>query len=293
MSDFIAHRPQFQIPENFQLRIGNRLIDLSRPKVVGIINLNTDSFYEKTRFTETESVLQIAGKMLSDGADFLDLGAVSTRPGASEVLEQMELDRLIPIVQKLKSEFPEVVLSIDTFRSAVAKNAVQEGADMVNDIGGGRFDPNMLETIASLNVPLILMHNRGNFTSMHQPNAYQHITVEVIAELQAQIVKARLVGISDIIVDPGFGFSKSSEQNFSLLRKLSDLQILNCPILIGISRKSMIYKTLQTSVDESLNGTTALHMAALMQGAHILRVHDVKQAKETIQLFEKLCLQES
>jgi dihydropteroate synthase len=293
MPDFIFQRPQFRLPEPFQLRIRNRLFDLSKPKIMGIINLTPDSFFEGSRVQGIDEILKKVEIMLEEGADMLDLGAVSSRPGASELSENEELDRLVPVLEKSISTFPEGIFSVDTFRTKVAKAAIKAGASLINDISGGIFEPEMLSVIGSEKVPFVLMHNRGNFKSMHQSNDYQAISVEVIKELQAQIEKARESGIIDIIIDPGFGFSKNVDQNFDLLRKLGDLEILDVPILVGISRKSMISKTIQKTAIESLNGTTALHIATLMQGAHILRVHDVKEAKETIQLFEKLCSQES
>ena len=260
---------------------------------MGIINLTPDSFFAESRAQEIDKIVSKVEIMVSEGADLLDLGAVSSRPGAKEISESEEMDRLIPILEKLVSIFPKTVFSIDTFRSKIAKAAIESGAALINDISGGKFDPEMMATVGAEKVPYILMHNRGSFESMHQTNDYQDISVEIIKELQTQIVKARIAGIVDIIIDPGFGFSKNVNQNFELFRKLGDMEILNCPILVGISRKSMIAKTIQKTTAESLNGTTALNMAALMQGAHILRVHDVNEAKETIQLFEKLCLQES
>lgn len=293
MPDFIFQRPQFRLPKPIQIRIGNSLLDLSRPKLMGIINLTPDSFFAESRAQEIDKIVSKVEIMVSEGADLLDLGAVSSRPGAKEISESEEMDRLIPILEKLVSIFPKTVFSIDTFRSKIAKAAIESGAALINDISGGKFDPEMMATVGAEKVPYILMHNRGSFESMHQTNDYQDISVEIIKELQTQIVKARTAGIVDIIIDPGFGFSKNVNQNFELFRKLGDMEILNCPILVGISRKSMIAKTIHKTTAESLNGTTALNMAALMQGAHILRVHDVNEAKETIQLFEKLCLQES
>jgi len=292
MPDFSLKRPQFQLPKPFLLKIGGYLFDLSRPKVMGIINLTTDSFFEGSRTSGKEEILEKVSKMISEGVDFLDIGAVSTRPGADFISENEELQRLISVIIAIRALYKDVLISVDTFRSSVAESSIKAGANMINDISGGLFDHKMFKTIARLDVPYILMHNRGDWHSMHAKNVYGNISVEIIKETQDKLIKARHAGINDIIVDPGFGFSKNVEQNFRLLKNLNALDILDCPILVGLSRKSMIYKTLGGSPNEALNGSTALHMASLMQGASILRVHDVKEAKETIQLFEKLCLQE-
>jgi dihydropteroate synthase len=282
----------FQLPVPFQLKIGNQLIDLAAPRVMGILNLTPDSFFSGSRTQAIGNAIEKTAKMLSEGADFIDIGAISTRPGSIEITEEEEKERLRPVLTSLAREFPKALISVDTFRSGVANEALDLGASCINDISGGKFDTQMFELIGRRKVPFILMHCRGDFNSMHHGQEYINIEVEIARELQELIVKARENGIVDLIVDPGFGFSKNVAQNFELLRKLRYFEILDCPILAGLSRKSMIYKTIEKEPDQALNGTTALNMVALIQGAHILRVHDVAEAKETIQLFEKLCLQE-
>ncbi len=259
---------------------------------MGILNVSPDSFYPGSRVKAEENLISTAEKMLSDGADFLDVGAISSRPGATLHDAKEEWTRLEPAIKLLKSKFPKALLSVDTFRAEIAEKAIEEGADIINDIGGGHFDKKMFSLMEKKDKPLILMHLRGDFESMHQSYSYQNLAVEVAFDLQKQISKAREEGVKDIIVDPGFGFSKRGTQNFELLASLSHLEILDCPLLVGISRKSMVYKTLEINPEEALNGTTALHMVALQKGAHILRVHDVKEARQCLTLFEKLCLQE-
>lgn len=257
---------------------------------MGILNATPDSFFSANRALQKEAALAKATQMVSEGVDILDIGGYSTRPGASEVLVNEELDRVIPLIEAIREQFPALVISIDTFRSEVASGAVKSGANLVNDISGGLADEAMFETVARLKVPYILMHIRGGLSKMHQSSDYEDIALDVTKELQSRITKARKGGVVDIVADPGFGFSKIGEQNFELLTRMDVLQILDVPVLAGISRKSMIYKTLNITPEEALNGTTALHMAALMKGTNILRVHDVKEARQTIQLFEKLCL---
>jgi dihydropteroate synthase len=259
---------------------------------MGILNLSPDSFYEKSRMVNETLLIKKAESMLADGANFLDLGAVSSRPGAKPLSQKEEWARLGPALQKLRKNFPDAILSVDTYSAAIAEKAINEGADIINDISGGNFDSAMFETVAKMDKPLIIMHIKGDFTSMHQPWEYDNIAVEVCLDIQKKIRLARQAGIKDIIADPGFGFSKKGKQNFELLARLAHLQSMEVPILVGISRKSMIYKTLEIDPEEALNGTTALHMAALMGGASILRVHDVKETRQTVRLFENLCSQE-
>lgn len=263
-------------------------MNLDSPKIMGILNITPDSFYGPSRVTEAVSILHAAEQMLSEGAHILDVGGVSTRPGSDEVSEEEELQRLIPGIQALAKHFPKVPLSVDTFRSRVAREAVAAGASWINDISGGTADPAMMPTAAELKVPYVLMHMRGTPQTMHEFTTYDALAEDVIVELAERREKLLAAGIHDLILDPGFGFSKTVEQNFSLLNQLSRFTLFGHPILIGISRKSMIWRTLRTNPEGALNGTTALHMAALMQGADILRVHDVPEAAECVRLFSHL-----
>ncbi len=282
----------FHPPKPFFLRIGNQLIDLQEPRIMGVLNVSGDSFYSGSRALNENELLKKAGKMLSEGAGFLDIGAASSRPGAVLPLAEDEWALLVPALKSIKKHFPEAILSADTFRSEIARQAIEEGTDIINDISGGLFDDAMFQTVAKARKAMILMHMKGTFETMHQAYSYTHIAVEVASDLKKQTEKARKAGISDFIVDPGFGFSKKGAQNFELLASLAHLQLLECPVLAGISRKSMIHKTLNVSPEDALNGTTALHMLALQNGARILRVHDVKEAAECITLFKQICLPE-
>ena len=265
-----------------------KLIDLLTPKVMGIINLTPDSFYDGGKLGSEKEIIYQAEKMLKEGATFLDLGGYSSRPGANFVSEADELNRVLPAVKTLIKEFPNVNLSIDTFRSKIAKTCIENGACMINDISAGLLDPQMLEVIANHQVPLVMMHMRGTPETMMLNTNYENLTNDILYFFSERIAKARALGINDIIVDPGFGFSKKLDQNFELFDDLELFSFLNTPILIGISRKSMIQKTLNISATESLNGTTALHAIALQKGVSILRVHDVKEAFETINLLQNL-----
>jgi len=265
-----------------------KLIDLLTPKVMGIINLTPDSFYDGGKLGSEKEIIYQAEKMLKEGATFLDLGGYSSRPGANFVSEADELNRVLPAVKILIKEFPNVNLSIDTFRSKIAKTCIENGACMINDISAGLLDPQMLEVIANYQVPLVMMHMRGTPETMMLNTNYENLTNDILYFFSERIAKARALGINDIIVDPGFGFSKKLDQNFELFNDLELFSFLNTPILIGISRKSMIQKTLNISATESLNGTTALHAIALQKGVSILRVHDVKEAFETISLLQNL-----
>ena len=265
-----------------------KLIDLLTPKVMGIINLTPDSFYDGGKLGSEKEIIYQAEKMLKEGATFLDLGGYSSRPGANFVSEADELNRVLPAVKTLIKEFSNVNLSIDTFRSKIAKTCIENGACMINDISAGLLDPQMLEVIANYQVPLVMMHMRGTPETMMVNTNYENLTNDILYFFSERIAKARALGINDIIVDPGFGFSKKLDQNFELFNDLELFSFLNTPILIGISRKSMIQKTLNISATESLNGTTALHAIALQKGVSILRVHDVKEAFETISLLQNL-----
>lgn len=266
------------------------LIDLSTPKVMGILNITPDSFYDGGKHKDHASILNLVKEMLDDGATFIDVGAYSSRPNADHVSKNEELHRILPIVKLLVEKFPDIILSIDTYRGEVAKQCIKAGASIINDISGGHLDDTMLPIIAQLQVPYIMMHMRGTPQTMQQLTNYDTITKDILLYFSKQLKKTQELGITDVIIDPGFGFAKTTEQNFELLNKLEVLQITNKPILAGISRKSMIYKTLNTSAKEALNGTTALHMIALQKDAKILRVHDVKEAVECVKLHEALSL---
>jgi dihydropteroate synthase len=276
-------------PQKYTFQIKGCLYSLDKPKVMGILNLTPDSFFEGSRVPDKEnSWLYEAEKKIKEGADFLDLGGYSTRPGATHISVEDEINRVLPALKAIKKHFPDTLLSIDTFRAEVADAAVAEGADLVNDISAGSLDEDMLPLVAKLGVPYIAMHIKGTPQTMQSETDYKELLPEILSYFSAKIEQFRKLGIKDVIIDPGFGFAKTREQNFEVLRNLKSFQQLGLPMLAGLSRKSMIYKTLETSAEEALNGTTALNMFALTQGANILRVHDVKEAKETIQLFEQL-----
>lgn len=265
-----------------------RLIDVSHPKVMGILNITPDSFYDGGKFKDEKSILSQVEKMLSEGATFIDVGAYSSRPGADAVSANEELQRILPIVKLLVNHIPSINLSIDTFRSEVARRCILNGAAMINDISGGKLDSEMLPTVAKLKVPYIMMHMRGTPKDMQKQTSYDDLLKEILFYFSERLHSARALGIHDIIIDPGFGFAKTLEQNYELLQNMDLLKTLNLPILAGISRKSMIYKTLNTNAEEALNGTTALNMIALQKGANILRVHDVKEAIECTKLMKQL-----
>lgn len=271
------------------IQIKGRLICLKKPMIMGILNLTPDSFFSGSRLDKNlNKILAHAQKMIQDGADFLDLGGYSSRPGATEISVQEELDRVVPAVEIIRAEFPEILISIDTFRAEVAKESVAAGADLVNDISSGDLDEDMLPLIASLGIPYISMHMKGNPQNMLSQTDYSDILLEILHYFAKKVDLFRKIGIKDVIIDPGFGFAKTVEQNYFLLKNLKNFQALGSPILVGVSRKSLIYRTLGINASDALNGTTALNMFALTQGANILRVHDVKEAKETIKLFEQL-----
>lgn len=268
------------------LNAGGKLIDLSRPKVMGIINLTPDSFFEGSRQQSVNDALLQAGKMLNDGAGFLDLGAYSSRPGAAEISAQEETDRLLPVVEAIAAHFPEAILSIDTFRAGVAEDAIKAGAHIINDISGGQLDEKMFATVARLQVPYILMHMRGNPKTMTGLTDYTDVFAEVLQYFITKYTELKNLGVRDVILDPGFGFAKKQEQSYELIRRLTDFDLLQLPVLVGISRKRMIYNLLGNSPAEALNGTTVLNTIALNKGASILRVHDVKEAAEAVKIWE-------
>ncbi len=255
---------------------------------MGILNVTPDSFYDGGKFVNDGSVVKQVEKMLAEGADFIDVGGYSSRPDADDITVAEEMTRIIPVVKILLKEFPSVIISIDTFRSAVAKAAIDCGAALVNDISAGELDGAMIETVAALQVPYIAMHMQGTPKTMTQFTSYTNLTKEIIDYFHHKIFQLQSAGVKDIIIDPGFGFAKTVDQNFELLNKLDHLQIFENPVLVGLSRKSMIWRTLKTNPESALNGTTVLNTLALLKGASILRVHDVKEAKEVIQLMHHL-----
>jgi len=265
-----------------------KLIDLSAPKVMGILNVTPNSFYDGGKHIEEKSILLQVEKMLLEGATFIDIGGYSSKPSADFVTEEEELQRILPVVQKVVKEYPEAIISIDTFRSKVAKETIENGAALINDISAGNLDDSMLETIAELRVPYIMMHMRGTPQTMQKLTQYENIVKELLFYFSEKVAKARSLGINDLIVDPGFGFAKTLEQSFEVLSKLELFKILELPLLAGVSRKSMIYKTLDTTAEFALNGTTSLNTISLLKGANILRVHDVKEAVECVKLYNKL-----
>ncbi len=270
------------------INLKQTLLDLTKPRIMGILNITPDSFYEGSRFTDLSKILTQTEKMLSAGAAFLDIGGHSTRPGASPVSEDEELKRVLPVVEAIIHNFPETSISIDTFRASVAQQCVEAGAVIVNDVSGGSLDNKMFETVAKLNVPYVLMHSRGTPETMNQMTDYQDLVTDILDDLQRKIYKLRQLGQKDIIIDLGFGFAKTADQNYVLLNHLGDFKLLDCPMLVGVSRKSMIWRKLNISANDSLNGTTVLNTVALMKGANILRVHDVQEAMEAVKLMEFL-----
>lgn len=267
--------------------LGN-LIDLSTPKVMGIVNITPDSFFDGGKYTSDSLLLSQVEKMLIDGATFIDIGAYSSKPNAALVSEEEEIKRLIPVIKLVLSHFPKTNISIDTFRSSVAKRGVENGAAMINDISAGTLDESMFETISNLRVPYCMMHMRGTPQTMQSLTDYEDITRDVLFYFSEKIVKARSYGINDIIIDPGFGFAKNVDQNYELLQKLELFEVVQLPLLVGFSRKSMIYKPLEITPQDALNGTTVLNTIALTKGAKLLRVHDVKEAVECVKLFNKM-----
>ncbi len=271
------------------LKLNGNLIDLSHPVVMGILNITPDSFYDGGAYTTDNSILKRSGQILEEGAHFIDIGAMSTRPGAIEITTSEELSRILPAVKTVKREFPEAYISIDTYRSDVVKVVYDEiGEFIVNDISGGTFDDHMFETVGELNIPYILMHTRGKSASMQNNPVYKDVVKDVILFLSSQLIKLKQRGVCDIIIDPGFGFGKTVEHNFELLNRLDAFRIFELPLLVGISRKAMIWKELGITPEESLNGTTVLNTLALAGGCDILRVHDVKHALESIRLVSKI-----
>jgi dihydropteroate synthase len=272
----------------FTLNCKGRLLQINEPIVMGIINTTPDSFFSESRSMVIDEVVSKAGKMLEDGATILDLGGQSTRPGSELVEASEELDRLIPCIASIHKAFPEAIISADTFYSSVARHAIEAGASIINDVSGGSMDKQMLETVGKFSVPYVCMHMRGTPQTMQNYTNYEDILKEVIDYFIQKIANCKNAGIKDLILDPGFGFAKTIPQNFELLNKLEYLKILDKPLLIGLSRKGTIWKTLGITADEALNGTTVLNTVSLTKGASILRVHDVKEAVEAIKLVSEL-----
>jgi dihydropteroate synthase len=275
---------------NKTLQIAGRLIDLSTPRIMGVLNVTPDSFYDGGRYSDEKSIVSQAEKMLDEGATFIDVGAYSSRPGASDVPAEEEGARAVQAIRWIKREFPDALVCIDTFRSAVAKAAVREGACMVNDISGGDLDPEMLNTVATLNVPYVVMHMRGTPQTMTSLTKYENLYTEILSYFAQKLDGLTRAGVADVILDPGFGFAKNIPQNFELLKHLDIFKCFGRPLLVGLSRKSMVWKTLGISPGEALNGTTALNAIAIAKGASILRVHDVKEAREVVKLMDQMNL---
>lgn len=270
------------------LNCKGKLLSLERPLVMGILNVTPDSFFDGGRYEKTDDLLRQTEKMISEGADIIDIGGMSSRPGAGIIAEEEELKRVLPAIEAVSEHFPEAILSVDTIRSSVARRAIQAGVHLINDISAGKMDEKMYQTAAELKVPYILMHMQGQPANMQKEPVYQDVVQEILDFFIAELGQLRDLGVKDVIVDPGFGFGKKVEHNFALLKKLHVFQMLGCPVLTGLSRKSMINKVLNTRPEDALNGATALHMVALQQGSKILRVHDVKEARQTIKLWQTL-----
>ncbi|MEO9483463.1 MAG: dihydropteroate synthase [Ekhidna sp.] len=270
------------------INIRGEIVDLSSPKVMGIINVTPDSFFAESRKMVNSEILMRAEKMLNDGATFLDVGGYSSRPGAEDISVEEEIVRVAEPIEQIAKRFPDAIISIDTFRSKVARIAIESGAAIVNDISAGHLDDEMLTSVAEMGVPYIAMHMRGTPQTMKNLTDYNDLVLDVMKYFSAVLERSNHLGIKDVIIDPGFGFAKTAEQSFDLLNKLDHFHHLNQPLLVGVSRKSMIYRTLKLTAEESLNGTSVLNTVALFKGAAILRVHDVKEAVEAVKLINQL-----
>ncbi len=274
---------------NLSLNLGGRILDLTTPRVIGIINATPDSFYKGNRLTDPTQAVQMAREMVQQGAHILDVGAVSSKPGAREISEEEELNRLTPVLETLRNDIPDCLISVDTCRSGVARVVHKRfGVDMINDISAGLYDPAMFYTIAELGLSYVLMHMQGTPGNMQDAPQYTHVVDEILQFFGERVHQLRKLGVNDVVIDPGFGFGKTLEQNYVVLTKLDSFKMLELPIMVGISRKSMIYKTLESDSEQALNGTTAAHMASLMKGANLLRVHDVQAAIETVKIFQQI-----
>lgn len=275
--------------QNLSLNLGGSFMSLSTPKIVGIINTTPDSFYAGSRVPEPGQAVERAREMIEQGADILDIGAVSSRPGSEDVPESVEMERFIPVLEALREAFPDFPLSIDTWRSGVARSLREQfGINMINDISAGEVDPEMFQTIAQLGIPYVMMHMQGTPSTMQQDPVYHHVVNDLLQFFADKIFQLRQLGVIDMVIDPGFGFGKTLEQNYMLLRELDSFRVFELPLMVGISRKSMIYNALGSDPDHALNGTTAAHMALLLKGANLLRVHDVQAAVETVKIFRQI-----
>ena len=271
------------------INCNGKLIDLSSPMVAGILNITPDSFYDGGKYKDEPSIISRVKEIINEGAGIIDIGAYSSRPGAEHITEKEELERLIPVLEMIRNLYPDIVISVDTFRSKIAEFVIKEfNADMINDISGGNFDAEMPETIAESNVPYVLMHMKGTPQTMQNYPDYDDLLKEILSFFVEKVKISKDLGINDLIIDPGFGFGKTIDHNYELLNDLEKFQIFDCPIMVGISRKSMIYKLLDQDPEDVLPASTALHEAALERGANILRVHDVKEAVQTVSVFNKL-----
>lgn len=270
------------------LNCNGRLLNLETPKVMGILNVTPDSFFDGGKYTEIDIAIDRVGQMIAEGAAIIDIGGMSSRPGAEVIDPSQELLRVLPVIEEVKRSFPNVIISIDTVHSEVAQKAIDAGASMVNDISGGSIDKKIWNVAKENNVPYILMHMKGTPNTMQLNPVYEDVALDILKYLRDKVYDLRAIGIKDIIIDPGFGFGKTVEQNYGLLGQLSSFRILDCPILVGLSRKSMIYKLLDIDSNQSKNGTTAAHMIALQNGVQLLRVHDVKEAIECIKIYNQM-----
>lgn len=274
------------------INVRGNLVDLTVPKIMGIINVTPDSFYKGSRLTGEKEIIDTAAQMIDDGADILDVGGYSSRPGATDITPAEERSRVINAIKLINQELPEAIISIDSFRSDIVLEAVLEcGAGIINDISAGETDKKMFQVVERLRVPYIMMHMQGVPQTMQQNPVYDDVVADILRWFGEKIFRLRSMGLNDIIIDPGFGFGKTIDHNFELLSRLGDFSVAGLPVLVGVSRKSMIWKTLGIAIEESLNGTTVLNTAALLNGADILRVHDVKEAVQAVRLVEKLKIQ--
>ncbi|RLD71258.1 MAG: dihydropteroate synthase [Bacteroidetes bacterium] len=288
MKNFSTSGPLFS--KNLSLNLGGSIMDLSRPRVMGIINATPDSFYDGSRVPEPAQAIEKAREMIEQGVDILDVGAVSTRPGSQEISEIEELERLSPVLEALREAFPDFPVSVDTWRASVARTVKERfEIQLINDISAGTLDPDMFPTMAQLGIPYIIMHMQGTPPNMQDNPAYENVVDEVLQFFAERVYKLSLLGVNDIVIDPGFGFGKTLEQNYMLLGQFDSFKMLELPLMAGLSRKSMIYKLLESEPDDALNGSTAAHMALLLKGARLLRVHDVKAAVETVKIFQQIC----
>jgi len=276
------------------INIGGKLLDLSVPKVMGIINVTPDSFYKGSRVLDEKEIVKSAMKMMDEGADIIDVGGYSSRPGAADVPQEEERSRVMNAVRIIRREIPETVLSVDTYRSEIASEAVEKfGVNMINDISGGEADAGMFDSVRKLNVPYIMMHMKGTPANMQDNPVYDDVVADILKWFSHRILKLQSAGVKDIIIDPGFGFGKTVKHNFEMLRRLGDFSVTGLPMMVGLSRKSMIWKTLSVTPDEALNGTSVLNTVALINGADILRVHDVKEAVQAVRLIMQIRREEN